>query len=156
METEIRNNDGLDFNSSAFMSYNPVPLPLSQAATRYSDIDIPLPQPEGAVDLSDLQFMTDDQSYPDPAQQSHITDYYSGLIEDEAISTDSTTHSSLPLPAMPTSQSCFQTMPDTQQSYLSPSLNPLLPSHQSDYSLPSDHDYVPNESFVSCSKQIGA
>lgn len=147
METEIRNNDGLDFGSSAFMSYNSVPLPLSQAATRYPDMDIPLPQPEDAVDLGSLQFMTDDQSYPDPAQQSHITDYYSGLIEDEAISTDSTTRSSLPLPVMPTSQSSFQTMPDTQQSYLPPSLDPLLPIHQSDYSLPSDHDYVPNESF---------
>ena len=111
---------------------------------------------EGAVDLSGLRFMIDDQSYPNSAQQSHTTDYYSGLIEDEAISTDSTTCSSLPLPAMPTSQSSFRTMPDTQQSYLPPSLNPFLPSHQSDHSLPSDHDYVPNESFVSCSKQIGA
>jgi hypothetical protein len=125
-------------------------------------MDISLPQTEGAIDPSGLQFMTDSQTYPNSVQQSHVTDYYSELMEDEAISTDSTTRSSLSLPTMPTSQSSFQTMPDTQQAYVPCSLNPLLRSHQSEYSLPSEHDYVPNESFVSyferdlCSKYLDA
>lgn len=126
----MRNNDGFDFDSAAFVGYNPTPLPLSQAAASYPDMDISLPQSEGTIDQSSLRFVTDNQSYPS-----------------SAISTDSTTCSSLPLPTLPTSQSSFQTMLNTSQSYLPSSLDPLLSSHQSGYSIPSVHDFVPNESF---------